>query len=108
MLFLVAGVVLFCGVAFLPMFAALQRLISSIGEGPVKGLVMLGAAAGLALMIWGYGAARADGTALLWDPPLWTRHLAATAMLPALIMLAAAYTPAGRLRRCSNIPCSPA
>lgn len=99
MLFLVAGVVLFAASHSLPMFAALRaRLIASIGEGPVKGLVTLGAAAGLALMIWGYGAARADGTALLWDPPLWTRHLAATAMLPALIMLAAAYTPAGRLK----------
>jgi len=60
--------------------------------------VALGVAAGFALIIWGYGAARDEGTAILWDPPVWTRHLATLLMLPALVMLAAAYTPPGRLK----------
>lgn len=99
MLYLAMGVLLFAAAHAVPMFPAFRgRMVAAMGEGAVKGLVALGVAAGFALIIWGYGAARDEGTAILWDPPVWTRHLATLLMLPALVMLAAAYTPPGRLK----------
>lgn len=99
MLYLVIGVLLFSVAHAVPMFPAFRgRMVASMGDGAVKGLVALGVAAGFALIIWGYGAAREEGAAILWDPPVWTRHLATLLMLPALVMLAAAYTPPGRLK----------
>jgi len=105
MLLLSLGVVLFAAAHAVPMFPAFRtRLARAMGEGGVKGLVALGVGIGFALMIWGYGAAREEGGIILWDPPLWTRHLAVLLMLPALIMLAAAYTPPGRLKAALKHP----
>ncbi|MBL8572877.1 MAG: NnrU family protein [Hyphomicrobiaceae bacterium] len=99
MLILILGVVIFSLAHSVPMLPATRAgLVERLGLGPVKGLVSLGAAVGLALMIWGYGAARFDGSPELWSPPTWTRHLAITLMWPAMVMLAAAYVPPGRIK----------
>ena len=55
------------------------------------------ALAGLALIIAGYGAARA-APVVLWMPPLWTRHLAALLVLLAFILVTAAYLPGTRIK----------
>jgi uncharacterized membrane protein len=99
------GVLLFAAAHAVPMFPAFRaRLAGAIGDGGVKGLVALGVGVGFALVIWGYGVARDEGAVVLWDPPLWTRHFAVLLMLPAFIMLAAAYTPPGRLKAALKHP----
>jgi uncharacterized membrane protein len=105
MLLLTIGVVLFAAAHAVPMFPAFRaRLAGAIGDGGVKGVVALGVGIGFALMIWGYGTAREEAVVVLWDPPVWTRHLAVLLMLPAFIMLAAAYTPPGRLKAALKHP----
>lgn len=46
------------------------------------------------MIVWGMGAARGSAAdPQLWHPPVWTRHLAFALMLPAFILLVAAYVP---------------
>lgn len=99
MILLVAGLVLFLGVHSLRIFADdwRARQIAARGLNPYKGFHSIGAALGLALVVWGYALARAEPT-VLWVPPLWTRHLAATLMLPAFILLTAAYVPGTHIK----------
>lgn len=53
---------------------------------------------GLWLIVRGYGEARLTQVDL-WPLPRWSRHLAATLMLPALWLLVAAYVPGNRLQQ---------
>lgn len=96
---LVAGLLLFLGVHSVrivadPWRAAMRR---RLGDGPWKGLYSLLSAAGLALIVLGYGAAR-QAPVLLWEPPLWSRHAAALLMLVSLVLLAAAYVPGNGIK----------
>ena len=80
-------------------FAALFRgargaVIARLGEGPYKGVYTLIAAAGLTLIVFGWP--RAD-TSLLYAPPYVLRHATNLLMLFAMILLVAAYAPAGRI-----------
>ena len=52
---------------------------------------------GFALLIYGYGQARLSPV-VIWNPPLWTRHLAALLTIPAFILLVAAYVPGTRIK----------
>lgn len=78
------------------------RQLARLGEARWKGLYALVSLAGLALMIWGYGASR--GAAEWWSLPLWTRHLAALLTLPAFVLLVAAYVPGNRLKTAIGHP----
>ena len=99
MTLLLAGIVLFIGGHSINLVAPQfrQRMISSLGLLPWNGLYSLVAAAGLALMIFGYAEARSAGQ-WLWTPPLWTRHLAVLITLPALLLLFASQIPGNRLQ----------
>lgn len=94
MLFLVLGLALFLGVHSVRIVAEgwRTRALARLGEGPWKGLYSLVSAAGLALIIWGYGLARQQPVAL-WMPPIGMRHAAAPLTLIAFVLLAAAYVP---------------
>lgn len=100
MILLVVGVLLFALAHAVPLNRPFRaRLAAAIGDGPVKGLVSLIAIAGVVAMVYGYGWARFEGeTVPLWDPPLWTRHLASLLVLIAFILVAAAYTPPGVIK----------
>jgi uncharacterized membrane protein len=102
---LIAGLVLFLGVHSTRIVADGWRSaqIARLGPGPWKGLYSLLSIAGFALLVWGYGAARAQPV-VLWTPPLWTRHLAATLMLPALVLLVAAYVPGNHIKAALHHP----
>lgn len=67
------------------------------GEGAWKGLYSVGSIVGFALIVWGYGLARQQPVAL-WVPPVATRHIAATLMLLAMILLVAAYVPGNAIK----------
>ena len=71
-----------------------QGIINTIGALPYKGAYSLISGAGLALIIIGWSKADAS---LLYAAPSWGRHVAFLLMWVALILLAAAYLPAGRI-----------
>lgn len=99
MTLLILGLVLFLGVHSVRIVAEpwRRRTIARLGEGPWKGGYSLVSAAGLALIVWGYGQARLE-PAVLWASPVWTRHLAALLVLLAFVLLAAAYVPGNQIK----------
>jgi uncharacterized membrane protein len=105
MLILCTGLVLFFAAHSVRIVAEgwRSRTIARIGEGPWKGIYSLVSIAGLALIVWGYGMTRTDPV-MLWDPPVWTRHLAALLTLPAFVLIAAAYVPGNRIKAAVGHP----
>ena len=91
---LILGLAVFLGVHSIRMVAPdwRERMIRQVGLLPWKGLYALVSLLGLIGIIYGYGEARM-APVVLWQPPLWTRHLAALLMLLAFICVAAAYIP---------------
>jgi uncharacterized membrane protein len=95
---LVVGLVIFLGMHSFSMARRNRAaLIASIGEGPYKGLYSVVSLVGIVLIAIGYGQYRASGYVPVWDPPVWTRHLALILVWLAFVCLAAAYLP-GRIK----------
>jgi uncharacterized membrane protein len=89
---MILGLVLFLGVhTFTTRREARARLIAAWGEGGYKIGYALASLAGLALIIWGFAHYRATGLWEVWTPPKALKHLAVALMLPAVIMVVAAY-----------------
>jgi uncharacterized membrane protein len=104
MALLIAGLILFLGVHTLPMFSAVRgSLTEKLGENGYKGLFTIVSVVGLCLIIYGYGAARAEGPPLVYDPPFWLRHVTMLLMVPVFIFLVAAYVPC-KIRRALKHP----
>lgn len=98
MTLLVLGLVLFIGIHSFSMARGPRAtLIGTIGEGAYKGLYSLLSLAGIVLISVGYGQYRANGYIPVWDPPVWTQHLALLLVLIAFICFVAAYLP-GRIK----------
>jgi uncharacterized membrane protein len=81
------------------LFTALARgpraaLVKRLGAGGYKGLYSLVSIAGFALIILGWRAAPIDQ---IYAPPAFFRHLTFLLTTLALILLVAAYAPAGRI-----------
>ena len=97
--FLVLGLAIFLAAHSVRIFAGDWRAaqIARLGEKRWKGVYSLVSAIGLGLIVWGYGQARAD-TLMLWAPPTALRHLAAGLVMPAFILLVAAYLPGTRIK----------
>lgn len=88
---LIVGLVVFFGIHLLPSFEGIRgRLIALSGEGPYKGMYTLISISGFVLIVM--GMANRDFISV-WQPPLWTSHLALVLMLPVFMLLAAAYIP---------------
>lgn len=96
---LIIGLVVFLGVHSARLLAPEWRAaqIAKRGEMSWKTVYALVALAGLVLIVIGYGQARMDPV-FLWNPPVWTRHLALTLMIPVFILVVAAYVPANSIR----------
>jgi len=96
---LVLGLILFLGTHSFSMARKSRfALLARVGEGSYKGLYSLLSLAGLVLIVIGYGQYRASGYVPVWDPPVWTRHLALLLVLIAFICIVAAYLP-GHIKR---------
>lgn len=92
---LILGLILLLGAHLVPTFPELRRkLIGRLGEGAYRGLFTLVSILGLVLIVWGFAAAPFIP---VWYPPVWTRHLALVLMLPAVVLIVAAYVP-GRIK----------
>lgn len=99
MLYLVAGLILFLGVHSARIVAEdwRTRTIARMGANAWKGLYSLLSIAGFVLLVWGYGEARQQGV-VLYEPPVFTRHIAGLLMLISLVLLAAAYVPRNHIK----------
>jgi uncharacterized membrane protein len=98
MTILLLGLVIFIGAhSFTMARGPRAHAIARLGEGAYKGLYSLVSLLGLVLIIWGFGAYRAEGYIQLWNPPVWTRHLSLLLVWPAFVAFAAAYLP-GRIK----------
>jgi len=96
---LIVGLLVFLGVHSVRIVADDWRTaqIARLGANRWKGLYTLASVAGLVLIVWGFGLARADSITL-WTPPAWTRGAAAVLTALAFILLAAAYVPGTRIK----------
>ena len=91
---LMAGLVLFLGVHVLTALREpRRRLIDRLGENTYKGLYSLISIIGVVLAGYGYARYRTTGWIDIWYPPVWTRHLTALLVLPAMVCIVAAYSP---------------
>lgn len=99
MTLLLLGLILFLGAHSVRVFADdwRTRQVRHLGEPAWKGLYTVVSVAGFALLVWGYSRARLEPT-VLWASPLWVRHVAGLLMVPALVLLVAAYVPGNAIR----------
>jgi uncharacterized membrane protein len=103
---LIGGLVLFFAAHLIPTRPHLRaRLVASVGSRPYSGLFALVSLAALVLIVMGYGQMQGLGreNPQLWVPPSWTRHLTMLLMIPAMVLLIAAYLPS-RIRTAVRHP----
>jgi uncharacterized membrane protein len=107
MLVLVCGLVVFLGVHAWPMAPRLrERLSARLGPSGYLTLYSTLSVAGLGRIGWGYAQTRALGAGanpVLWSPPYGLRHLAFALMVPAVLLMVAAYVPS-RIRDVAKHP----
>ncbi len=106
MLTLIAGLLVFFAIHAVPMDRDIrQGLAGRLGEGPYKLVFSAVAALGLVLIVMGYHKLQLNPgkNPQLWDPPLWLRHVTFALMLPAFVLLVAAYVPS-RIRTAVKHP----
>ena len=106
MALLIGGLALFFIAHLVPMLPSLRAgLVERLGAGPYRGLFSLVSIAGLVLIVLGYGQMQGQGRGNpeLWTPPTWIKHVVLLLMIPALILLVAAYVPS-RIRSAVGHP----
>lgn len=105
MLVMMLGLIIFLGTHSVRIVAEPWRTatLRRIGEGRWKGVYSLVSIVGFALLIWGFGMARQHPIPV-WQPPFWTRHLAALMTLIAFVMITAAYVPRNFLKAAMHDP----
>ena len=89
---MILGLVLFLGAHSLPARRDLRaRAITSLGEGGYKAGYALVSLVGIALIAWGFSYYRATGWIDIWNPPRALKHITVALMLPAVILVVAAF-----------------
>lgn len=103
---LLLGLLVFHGIHLMPTGPGLrQSMRERFGASTYLIVFSLLSLVGLVLIAMGYGEMRglARANPQLWIPPNWTKHIALTLMLPAMILLVAAYVPS-RIRTAVGHP----
>jgi uncharacterized membrane protein len=105
MIYFLLGIVLFLGVHSLRIVADgwRTRTIARIGRHPWKSVYALVSITGFVLLVWGYGESR-FASAVLYNPPQFTRHIAGLLMLVSLVLIAAAYVPRNHIKSALGHP----
>lgn len=105
MLLLVLGLLVFLGIHSVMLIRPDLRssMVASMSENAWKGIYSLVSVIGLALIAYGYGAAR-EASEVLFISPSWSRALALIVMPFALILLMASNFPAGYIKRAIGHP----
>ena len=89
---MILGLALFLGVHTLPTRRDLRAsAIASLGEGGYKIGYALVSLLGLGLIVWGFAHYRATGWIDVWNPPKALKHITVALMLPAVILVVAAF-----------------
>jgi uncharacterized membrane protein len=89
---MILGLVLLLGVHTLTTQRDLRaRMIASTGEGVYKAGYALVSLLGFVLIVRGFAHYRSEGLIELWTPPRALKHLTMALMLPAVILVVAAY-----------------
>jgi len=92
LLVMILGLILFFGVHTLTTQREMRaRVIGAMGDGGYKIGYTLASVAGLALIIWGFANYRATGWIDVWTPPTAFKRITVALMLPAIILVVAAY-----------------
>ncbi len=105
MLWLILGLILFLGVHSVSIIDAdwRNRIVARLGQVPWKLVYGLIALLGLYLIVIGYGQARSVDPIVIYQSPIWMRHITLLLMLPVFVLLLAAYLP-GRIQRATKHP----
>lgn len=106
MMVLIVGLILFLGVHLLPTSPELRDgLKERIGDTPYRILFSVLSLAGLVIIVLGFHKLQLHPgkNPILWEPPIWTRHIAVALMLPAMILLVASVIPS-RIRTATRHP----
>lgn len=94
MILMMAGLLLFFAPHLFSTFRdARASAIERLGAGTYKGIYSVLSIIGLVMIGYGYGDWRASGPALLWDPPVATRHIALLLMLLSTLAIGAYLVP---------------
>jgi uncharacterized membrane protein len=90
---LVLGLTVFLGAHIFVTFRERRNeLIARLGHG-YRALFAVVALAGLALIVWGYGAYRAREWVQVWTPPAFLKHITVGLMLFAVVFMVATFVP---------------
>jgi uncharacterized membrane protein len=106
MLLLVVGLIIFFGIHLVPTNPGFREsLRERFGATPYQIAFSVLSLLGIALIVVGYHKLQLlpGKNPQLWVPPTWTKHIAFTLMLPAMILLVAAYVPS-RIRTAAKHP----
>ncbi|MCB1520167.1 MAG: NnrU family protein [Hyphomicrobiaceae bacterium] len=106
MILMVVGLVLFFTIHLVPANAELRRgVVTRYGENAYKIGFSIISLVGLVLIVLGYHKLQLmpGKNPDLWSPPTAMRHIAFLLMLPAMILLVAAYVPS-RIRTAAKHP----
>lgn len=91
MTFLITGLIIFFAIHLLPTFPALRSsCVARLSLLPYKGVFALVSLAGFSLILIGKGQA---SFIEVWQPPAFLAMLTKLLMLPAMVLLVAAYVP---------------
>ena len=106
MMLLIVGLIAFLGLHLLPTVPELRTsLVTRLGAGTYKAAFSILSLAAFAVIVLGYHKMQLHPgkNPVLWDPPVWTRHIALGLMLPAMILLVASNVPS-RIRTAVKHP----
>lgn len=107
MMVLIVGIIIFLGIHLLPTSPDMRDgLIRRFGANAYKAMFSILSLVGLIVIVLGYYKVQhlhPGKNEILWDPPVWTRHIALALMLPAMILLVAAQVPS-RIRNAVKHP----
>jgi uncharacterized membrane protein len=97
MMLLIVGLVLFLGIHLLPTTPEVRDgLRERFGAGAYKAVFSLVSLIGLVVIVLGYYKVQhvyPGKNPILWNPPVWTRHLALLLMIPAMVFIVASQVP---------------
>ncbi|WP_249975873.1 NnrU family protein [Vreelandella olivaria] len=96
---MILGLLIFLGSHSVRIFAEnwRQQQIAKLGQNTWKLAFSVVSVIGLAIAIYGFGQMRLNPV-YVWFPPIGLRHAVALLMLPAFIMLVAAYVPGNAIK----------
>jgi len=99
----VAGLIVFFGTHYYSAFRSREPEAWAQRMGRAyKGLFGLVSLVAFVAIVWGY--ANIGIFINVWNPPSWTRHIAMTLMLPALVLIVATYAPTGYIKKAVKHP----